>query len=540
VCWSALGAAMGIAAALILYLNRGTAFYFDELTWLYESPGMDTPGELLQPHGGHLIATTRLVFKAVLETVGSEYVVFRVLAAASVLLSAGLFYALAKRRIGALPALAPTLVLLFLGSAWQHVVVPIGFPITFSVMTGLAALLVLDRGDRRGDVAACLLLVVSLLTYTSGLAFLVAVAISVLLGPERRRRIWIFLVPLVLYAGWFLWSLSLSDSAQGEVTASNALLIPNWVASSLAAVMAGLFGLGYDFSQGVTDSVASGWGLVLAAAATVALVWRIHRGKVPVSVWAFLGIALAYWTLGALASGVNRTPESVRYMYVGSVAVLLVASAAVPPIRFSKRLVAILFVLVVLCVGANLALLRDAGTRFREYSAGLRARLAALEIAREHVDPSIDAPDAVLIDAPASAYFAVVDRYGSIAFSPAELEQQSEATREETDRVSATALGLRLDAARSQPPVQGCDTAIRGTPGGPVILELPRRGATLRARGSGPAALTLGRFGDLPTAELGSLSPGQPATLRIPPDASPTPWRAAVAGASSVEVCALR
>ena len=42
----------------------------------------------------------------VLETVGLEYAVFRVIAVASVLLSAGLFYVLAKRRIGSLPALA--------------------------------------------------------------------------------------------------------------------------------------------------------------------------------------------------------------------------------------------------------------------------------------------------------------------------------------------------------------------------------------------------------------------------------------------------
>jgi hypothetical protein len=540
VCWIVLAAAMGVAAALILYLNRGAVFYFDELTWLYESPGMDTPGELLQPHGGHLIATTRLVFKAVLETVGLEYAVFRVIAVASVLLSAGLFYVLAKRRIGSLPALAPTLLLLFLGSAWQHVVIPIGFPITFSVAAGLAALLMLDRGDRRGDTAACLLLVVSVVTYTTGLAFLVGVAISVLLGPERRHRTWIFLVPLVLYAAWFLWSLSSPGSAEGEAKASNVLLIPNWIANSLAAVIAGLSGLGYDFSQGLTDFVEPEWGPVLAAVPIVALALRIHRGKVSPSVWAFLGIALTYWTLGALASGVNRSPDSVRYMYVGSVAVLLVAAAALPPIRLSKRLVAILFVLLVFCLGANLAVLRDAGSRFREYSAGLRTRLATLEIARDHVDPSIDAPDAALIEAPASAYFAVVDRYGSVGFSLAELERQSEAIREEADRVLATALGLRLDVSRSEPPVQGCDRAIRDTPENPIVFELPKKGATLRAQGPGPAALTLGRFGDLPSAELGSLSPGRPATLRIPPDASPRPWRAAVAGASSVEVCALR
>jgi hypothetical protein len=539
-CWVVLGVAMATAAALILYLNRGTTFYFDELTWLYESPGLDTPGEVLEPHGGHLIATTRLVFKAILETVGVEYVAFRLLAVASVLLSAGLFYALAKRRIGALPALAPTLVLLFLGSAWQHVVIPIGFPIVFSVAAGLAALLALERDDRPGDIAACLLLVLSVATYTTGLGFLVGVAVSVLLRPDRRPRAWVFLVPLTLYAAWWLWSLSSPTSAESQTTPSNALLIPNWVADSLASVMAGLSGLGYGFAGGVPDIIDPAWGRILAVLAIVALAMRIRRGTVPPSVWAFLGIALTYWALGALASGPNRTPDAVRYIYMGSVAVLLVGVAAVPSIGFSRRGLAILFAVAAFGLGANLALLRDAGRGFRDYSAGVQSRLAALELARDRVDPNLDVPDAGLIEAPASAYFAVVDRYGSPAYSPAELGRQSEAVREETDRVLPSQLELQLEASRAGPPAGSCETVAHRSPGAAITFELPQGGATLRVRGSSPATLTLGRFGDLPSAELGSLSPDEPATLTIPPDASPTPWRAAVAGASSVDVCGVR
>ncbi|MGH2993540.1 MAG: hypothetical protein ACRDL1_08380 [Solirubrobacterales bacterium] len=539
-CWVILAAAMATAAALILYLNRGTIFYFDELTWLYQTPGLDTPGEVLEPHEGHLIATTRLAFKAILETVGVEYVAFRLLAAASVLLSAGLFYALAKRRIGALPALAPTLVLLFLGSAWQHVVIPIGFPITFSVAAGLGALLVLERDDRPGDIAASLLLVLSVATYTTGLGFLVGVAVSVLLRPERRRRAWVFLVPLALYAAWWVWSLSSPSSAESETTPSNALLIPNWVADSLASVMAGLSGLGYDFAQRAPDVIDPTWGRILAALAIVALAIQIRRGSVPPSVWAFLGIALTYWALGALASGPNRTPGSVRYIYMGSVAVLLVGVAAMPSIGFSKRLLAILFAAAALCLGANLALLRDAGKTFRDYSAGVQSRLAALELARDRVDPNLDVPDAGLIEAPASAYFAVVDRYGTPAYSPAELGRQSEAVREETDRVQASQLELRLEASRAGPADGSCETVSRRSPGAVIAFELPRGGATLRVRAAVPATLTLGRFGDLPSAELGSLSPGEAATLRIPPDASPRPWLASVSGARSVEVCPQR
>jgi hypothetical protein len=540
VCWGLLATAMAIAAALILYLNRGTTFYLDELTWLYASPALDTPGEVLEPHEGHLIATTRLVFKAILETVGLEYAAFRVIAVASVLLSAGLFYVLAKRRIGGLPALAPTLVLLFLGSAWQHVVIPVGFPITLSVAAGLASLLMLERCDRRGDIAASLLLVVSVATYTTGLAFLVGVAISVLLRPDRRRRAWIFLVPLVLYAAWWLWSLSADASAESEVTASNVLVIPNWVADSLASVMAGLSGLGYDFADATPDVIDSAWGRILTALALVALAIRIRRGGIPPPVWAFLGIGLTYWVLGALASGAFRTPDSVRYMYMGSVAVLLVGVAALPPLRLSRRGLAILFAVAALCLGSNFALLRDAGGRFRDYSAVVQSRLAALELARDRVDPSLDAPDADLVQAPASAYFAVLDGYGSAAYSLAELQRQGEDVREAADRGLTDALQLRLEASRPAVRSDRCEVVFGDTPGAAVLVDLPRGGAALRARGPSAAALTLGRFADLPSAELGSLSPGRPATLRIPPDASPTPWRTAVAGASSVEVCELR
>jgi hypothetical protein len=534
-----LAAAMGIAAALILYLNRGTVFYLDELTWLYETPGMDTPGEVLQPHGGHLVATTRLVFKAILETVGLEYAVFRIVAVASVLLSAGLFYALAKRRVGALPALAPTLVLLFLGSAWQHVVIPVGFTVVFSVAAGLASLLMLERRDRPGDIGACVLLVVSVATYTTGLTFVVGVAVSVLLRADRRRSLWVFLVPLALYAVWWLWSLSSDASAESEVTASNILLIPSWVADSLAAVLAGLFGLGYDFAARTPDVIDSAWGRILAAVAIVALALRIRRGTLSSSVWPFVAIALTYWALGALASGTFRTPDSIRYIYMGSVAVLLVGVAAAAPRRLSKRGLAILFAVAAFCLGSNLALLRDAGKRFRGYSASVQSQLAVLELARDRVDPDFDPPEASLVTAPASSYFTVLDRYGSAAYSLDELQRQPENVREAADRALADALELRLEASRAGVRGGGCKLTSGDVAAAATLVDLPRRGAALRARGPSPAAVTLGRFGDLPSVELGSLSPGQPATLRIPPDASPRPWRAAVAGASSVEVCRL-
>ncbi|MGH2993541.1 MAG: hypothetical protein ACRDL1_08385, partial [Solirubrobacterales bacterium] len=506
-CWFALGAAMAAAAALILYLTRGTTFFPDEIDWVYATPNLSA-GDVLEPHNGHLIATTRLVYKAILETVGVEYIVFRVLAVLALLLSAGLFYALARRRIGALPALAPTLVLLFLGSAPVHVTSPVGFSPVFSIAAGLAALLALERGDRRGDLAACALITLSLATYSTGLAFLVGVAISVLLRPGRLRRAWIFLVPLVLYAAWWLWALTSESSVSGEASPFNILLIPNWVADSLAVVLAALTGLGYEFADPAAPGVSLGWGRMLAALAVVALVLRIRRGDNPPSLWVSLGIVLAYWSLGGLVAGsFARTPEAARFIYPGAVGVLLVATAAGGRIRFSRLGLAVLFTAVAFSLATNLALLRDGAAQSREdRSPPTRAYFAVLELARGHVDPNfaVMPPEVSPVASPAATYFAVADRYGSLAFSLSDLERKPESVRQSADHYLASALALRLEA--SSRPDAGCRRLRTGQPGAPVGFELPRGGASMRVRAVGPAAVSLGRFATLPSVEAGELS----------------------------------
>ncbi|HSJ16865.1 MAG TPA: hypothetical protein VK920_02080, partial [Solirubrobacterales bacterium] len=542
VCWVILGVAMAVAAALILYLNRGTTFFPDEIDWVYASPSLSA-GDVFEPHNGHLVATTRLVYKAILETVGAEYLAFRLLGVAAVLLSAALFYALAKRRIGALPALAPAFVLLFLGSAPVHVTSPVGFTPVFSIAAGLAALLALERSDWRGDLAGCGLIIISIATYTTGLAFLGGVSISVLLRPDRARRAWIFLVPLLLYAAWWLQALSSESSASGEASPFNVVLIPNWVAESLAAVLSAITGLGYEFAEQAVTGVSVGWGRVLAVLAVVALVLRIRRGHLPPALWVSFGVVLTYWSLGALVAGsFSRVPEASRFIYPGAVGLLLVATAAAQGLRLSRLGVSVLFIAAAFSLATNIALLADGAAQTRNVrSPEARAYFTALELARGRVVPDFmfGPPQTTPIESPAAAYFEAADRYGSLAFPLPELQQQSEAVRQRADGILVSALGLRLEASSSR---QGNACVRVGVQQrrGVLSFELPRRGASLRVRAPGPAALTLGRFGDLPSVEVGSLAPGQLAALRIPPDASPRPWRAAVAEAGSVEVCELR
>jgi hypothetical protein len=551
VCWSILGVAMALAAVLILYLNRGTTFLADELTFLYETPTLG-PRDVFEPHNGHLIATTRLAYKLILETVGADYLAFRLLAVGAVLLSAGLFYALIKRRIGALPALAPTLVLLLFGSAWQHVLAPIGFTPIFGIAAGLAALLALERGNRTGDAAACLLLVVSIATYTTGLPFLVGVAVSVLMRDDRWRRAWIFLIPLALYAAWWLWSQSTGASAGEEIKLSNVLLIPAWSAESLAAVIAALVGLDFSFSDGFGSTINPAWGRVLAVPVLIALLLRVKRGHVPGPLWVFLAIVLTWWALGGLAFNEARPPDSVRYVYLGSVGVLLVAATATGSPRFSRLGLVALFGVCTVSLATNSALLRDASGLLRNVSATERAEFAMLQLARAEVDPTFDFGDALgretpvalvnepaPVDAPASDYFTIVDRYGSLALPLSALERESEGVRAYADRVLAAALALRLKPGA--PPIESQRCMRTHSRGGvqTTSAELPPGGASVRAEGIGAVSVTVGRFADSPAVEVGSVPPGEVATLRIPPDAAPKPWRARFVGARSARVCPL-
>ena len=87
-----------------------------------------------------------------------SYLPYRLAAIILALLCAALFYSIARRRIGSLLALAPTILLLFLGSGWEELITGMRIPSLFAIASGLAAILLLEREDgarrRRGGSAA--------------------------------------------------------------------------------------------------------------------------------------------------------------------------------------------------------------------------------------------------------------------------------------------------------------------------------------------------------------------------------------------------
>jgi hypothetical protein len=201
--WLILAVAVAASTAFCLYLTRGLMLGADEYWYFVVNRGFDLEG-LLSPHNGNLIAVVRLIYATVFKLFGSAYLPLRILEVIGIGLNSVLMFVLARRRVGAGAALIPAILLLFQGASPDVSLSPLGITHIYSVAAGLGALIALDRKTFKGDAVACGLLSVAVATFSIGLAFVAGVAVAVLLRVDRRRRSWIFLIPVALYALWYL------------------------------------------------------------------------------------------------------------------------------------------------------------------------------------------------------------------------------------------------------------------------------------------------------------------------------------------------
>ena len=95
---------------------------------------------------------------------------------------------------------------------------------------------------------------------------------------DRWRRVWIFLIPLVLFAIWWLWA---QKFGQSEVELVNVKLIPIDFTNALAAVVGSIFGLNPTGPKSPQRSTTiTPWGTVLAGFALVGLIFTDqNRGR---------------------------------------------------------------------------------------------------------------------------------------------------------------------------------------------------------------------------------------------------------------------
>ncbi len=495
-------------------------------------------GKALEPHSGHLVLVSHLLYAWILDTLGSNYLIFRLLTLATVYISVWLLFFWARKRVGDFLALAPCVVLLFFGSDTGHLLQGNGFTIMLAVACGMAALLALERDSRGGDVVACLALCLGVFTYTVALPF----------WSEPRRRCsspagagagsgW-WRSRSLIYLGWRIWILVADVGfARGGVEPGYIFLLPSWTFQSLSGILNALSGLHYNFGGGGWLPPGEMAGPVLALIFVVAIGWRISIGRLTTWFWVAMVVALAMFASQVLSWIPDvREPGTSRYIYPGAFVVLLVMIEAARGYRPNRTAFVAIWLVALTGLATNAAIIKNSGNALRARGPMVRSELTAATLLGEAF-PYFPGPSAKplseLVSAPGIPTIPEAEqKYGGLAFSPSELASQSDPIRIALDSIISQAYGFTLIPYQGEKPA-GCE-AFKAGSDGLSTAPVPEAGAILTSKTGG--AVTIRRFGSAFSNTVGELPPVRPITLNVPQDSNPTPWQIAVK-APRLSVC---
>jgi hypothetical protein len=537
----ALGTLMLLSGVLLMYMGRGLTFFYDDWDFVTHDYGGGFHS-LMQAHVGNISVFPVAVYKVLFHLVGlNHYAVFRLVVVVLHLISGGLIFVLAARRIPRAPALLATALILFLGAAWEDLLWGFQVGYMLSIAGGLATWVLLERNDRLGDVAATACLTVAVGSSSLGIAFMAGAAVELLWRKQDRKRIWIVVIPAILYALWYL------SYGESQVTENSLIAAPGFFADLIAAAFGALIGRGLD------------WGRPLAVAGGVVLLGYLIRPR-PVSarLVGLLATGIALWAITAAARSTISSAESSRYVYLGAVVIVLVGVELLRGVAFTSRVVGIAAALVAFAALSGLTVLHAGADGRRETSEILKAELGAMELAAVHAPPTYQPDGERAPQILAGPYLHTVRAMHS---SPADTPTTI-AAASPTARAAADGVLLTLDAPTLQP--LGMVRPSLGTraPGIVVIsggtasrhggciqlrpaattamtadLTLPSGGVVIDAKGG--TSLALRRFGEsfVPlSTEDGAHSSK---VLSLSTDAAPNPWQLQVASSARVVVCGM-
>lgn len=394
------------ASAAILILTHGFTFYFDEWDLILTAPDW-TWTTYLQPHNEHPSMLLRLVYAALLGTVGlRSYLPYMAVLLAFHAACVVLLFEVVRRRAGDLVGVAAAALLLLLGAGWEDLLWAFQLAWLASIACGLGMLLALQGPSTvRRLVTATVLLTTSLMFSGIGLLFLVAAAVMLAANPTRRRDL-LWLAPVVAALGaWYLAYGHSGTPVNPPPSAANIAKLPQYAIWGLGASAAGVIG------------AADSWGppLLILCVLAVGIAW--WRRKIDPFA---LGAAAALLTF-FLVTGLSRAQfgyqqsSSGRYVYVGAVfwLLLLADGARLLPWRGTWRpaLAALVFLA---CFNSAVVLFTWGYARSFQMDRAV-ADLQALASVRNSrcLDPNgaVDLLVMPQVTRPA-AYYRVVDRYG--------------------------------------------------------------------------------------------------------------------------------
>lgn len=190
---------------------------------------------------------------------------------------------------------------------------PVSMGFVAAIGLGIGALLLLDRGDRRGAVLAAVMLLAGLVCCEFAAFFALGVVVETLHRDRGIRRVWIGAIPLALYALWWV-------AYQGPTGAGQDLAAaPGFAVNLAASGVQGLLGL-YIVPR-----------LALLVAVLLVLGWNLARARFAISprTAGLLTTMGAFWAAVALARAHMASSDATRYVYTSAILlVLLVAEVS--------------------------------------------------------------------------------------------------------------------------------------------------------------------------------------------------------------------
>jgi hypothetical protein len=555
-----LGAAIVTSTILLLYLGRDQTPVVDQWSYIYAYQSWSVES-LLTPHSAHLVVLPVILYKGMFEVFGLEsqlpYQLVNLALSASV---AVLLFALIRGSVGDLLALAAATLMLFYGAGADVIVPTFQFTNLIGLASGMGMLLALRRGDVRGDLAACLLLAMSLASFSIGAAFAVGALVMLALRPtgHRLERWWVVAAPIVLYAAWALWARKYD---QQTIYLHNLKILGSALVDQLSASLAGISGL-FTTPNGPKPEdnpvpIRTEWGPALVVGLAALLIARLRRPPKPgPDALAATTVLVVYFLLVGIALNMFRNTFDTRLVYLGSVLTLLAVAQLCGPYRPSRTVLVVVAVVFAFSMGANVTELSDSAQYLRERSAAIRAKLTAVDLAGDAAPPPVlveEPPDAMTFNV--ETFHQLEADFGLPTYTEAELRTASPDARQAADEELVRVLeitprstagvepaadtedGLLLRAATKGEVTRAgaCVTLVpRPAAKMEALLELPPGGMTYAAAGE-PAEVSLGRFADAPAVALPPRSGSM--VVRIPSDDSDAPWLAQVHATARTLVC---
>ena len=495
--------------ALILYATWDFVLYADDWAILQQryDGGVDS---LLDPYNGHLMAVPILIFKVLARTAGLDvhWPYMTPLIIGHLIAVAGVF-AIARKRIGAWPALCLVAPLVVLGAAWESLLWPASINFVLFTMGSVLAWLALDRGDRKGDVAA--LLFTLLATFSSGAAICLHLALAAeLLFAKRYRALWVPGIPALLF---IVWLVAYGDG--GSATFGTIAGAPGFAAEMAATATAGL--LGQSSAWGYTLVV-----LLLGAAAYLLVTRPATLTPRHVGVTVAL---LAFWALTGAVRGGQTGASSSRYVEVGAVYLAILLAELGRHIRWDRRVVVALAAFAAIGMLGNLSLLHYGVGKFGALNEEVSARVGAFDLAPQRADANY-------VLAPGIGYAPVAEPYRKLmrltgeqgGRSPAEINELGAGSRAAADVVLNDVAVIKEPVARAASCAPAPTEEQELAQGEPLIVRA----------GAGEGAVVLRRFGERGSGVRIPVPANTALSVRTVRDRAPEqPYRVRIEGAGA-------